>query len=266
MKAFFNNQTTVRVRALFISERIDLRILEETHRVALSPTLVRTGASGCAVLFRYGAVVLFGLDTIEEASFLKHLNTLISEPHSRPEIEEAEIRLDPTAEERVEKGMIILHDFGVERLQAVADILAKSVALAYYENSIAGVFDRIEPLAANLQRQGRTLQKNSELLRDIGGTLLIQHKMVWRVELSDKPEILWERPELERLYTRLEIEYELRERHSALDRKLDLISRTAQTLLELLQNKRSLRVEWYIVALILIEIFLTLFDMFIKAH
>lgn len=159
MKAFFNNQTTVRVRALFISERIDLRILEETHRVALSPTLVRTGASGCAVLFRYGAVVLFGLDAIEEASFLKHLNTLISEPHSRPEIEEAEIRLNPTAEERVEKGMIILHDFGVERLQAVVDILAKSVALAYYENSIAGVFDRIEPLAANLQRQGRTLQK-----------------------------------------------------------------------------------------------------------
>lgn len=77
------------------------------------------------------------------------------------------------------------------------------------------------------------------MLRDIGGTLLIQHKMVWRVELSDKPEILWERPELERLYTRLEIEYELRERHSALDRKLGLISRTAQTLLELLQNKRS---------------------------
>lgn len=264
MKTFFNNQTTVRVRAFFISERIDLRVLEETHRVALSPMLVSAGASGCAVLFRYGAVVLFGLDAIEETSFLKHLSTLTSEPHSRPETEEVEIRHDPTAEERVEKGTIILRDFGVERLQTVAGILAKSVVLAYYESSIAGVFDRIEPLAANLQRQGRTLQRSSELLRDIGGTLLIQHKMVWRVELSDKPEILWERPELERLYARLEVEYELRERHSALDRKLDLISRTAQTLLELLQNKRSLRVEWYIVALILIEIFLTLFDMFIK--
>ena len=266
MKAFFNNQTTVRVRAIFISERIDLRILEETHRVALSPTLVSTGASGCAVLFRYGAVVLFGLDAIEEASFLKHLNTLISEPHARPEIEETEIRLDPAAEERVEKGVIMLHDFSVERLQAVADILAKAVVLAYYETSIAGVFDRIEPLAANLQRQGRTFQRSRELLRDIGGTLLIQHKMVWRVELSDKPEILWERPELERLCSRLEIEYELRERHRALDRKLELISRTAQTLLELLQSKRSLRVEWYIVALILVEIILTLFDMFIRSN
>jgi required for meiotic nuclear division protein 1 len=90
--------------------------------------------------------------------------------------------------------------------------------------------------------------------------------MVWRVELSDKPEILWERPELERLCSRLEIEYELRERHRALDRKLELISRTAQTLLELLQSKRSLRVEWYIVALIVVEIILTLFDMFIRSN
>ena len=44
MTDFFNNQTNVRVRALFISERIDLRVLEETNRVALSPMLVSTGA------------------------------------------------------------------------------------------------------------------------------------------------------------------------------------------------------------------------------
>ena len=33
-----------------------------------------------------------------------------------------------------------------------------------------------------------------------------------------------------------------------------MISRTAETLLGLLQSKRSLRVEWYIVILIVIEI------------
>lgn len=49
---------------------------------------------------------------------------------------------------------------------------------------------------------------------------------------------------------------------SALNRKLELISRTVATLLEVVQNKRSLRVEWYIVLLILFEIVLTLYDMF----
>ena len=99
-----------------------------------------------------------------------------------------------------------------------------------------------------------------ELLRHIGDTLSIQGKMVGRVEVQEKPELLWESPELEQLYLRLEDEYELQERHLALERKLELIARTAETLLELLQHKRSLRVEWYIVILILVEIMITLHE------
>jgi required for meiotic nuclear division protein 1 len=77
----------------------------------------------------------------------------------------------------------------------------------------------------------------------------------------EKPDVLWEHPELERFYARLRDDYELRERERALNRKLELISRTVATLLELIQNRRSLRVEWYIVALILFEIALTLHGM-----
>ncbi|MBB5347403.1 putative Rmd1/YagE family protein [Desulfoprunum benzoelyticum] len=41
------------------------------------------------------------------------------------------------------------------------------------------------------------------------------------------------------------------------------MSRTAETLFGLLQNKRSLRVEWYILLLIVIEILLTLYEMWL---
>ncbi|MEJ2645614.1 MAG: RMD1 family protein [Gammaproteobacteria bacterium] len=181
-----------------------------------------------------------------------------------PESEDAELGIDPDSAERVDgSGTVWLHDPSVERLQVVADILAKSVVLAHYEARIARVFDRIEPLAAELQRHGRGGRQSKELLRQIGDVLLVQHTMVGRVEVGGKPELLWERPELERLYLRLEDEYELHERHRSLDAKLDVISRTAETLLELLQTKRSLRVEWYIVILIVIEILLTLYGMFV---
>ncbi|OQB07769.1 MAG: hypothetical protein BWY17_05203 [Deltaproteobacteria bacterium ADurb.Bin207] len=78
--------------------------------------------------------------------------------------------------------------------------------------------------------------------------------MVGRVRVEESPELLWEFPHLERLYRRLFEEYELRERHSALERKLALISRTAETLLGLLHHRSSMRVEWYIVILIVAEI------------
>jgi len=49
------------------------------------------------------------------------------------------------------------------------------------------------------------------------------------LEAAHKPDVLWERPGLNRLFSRLEDEYELAERRLALDRKLDLIARTVET-------------------------------------
>jgi uncharacterized Rmd1/YagE family protein len=99
------------------------------------------------------------------------------------------------------------------------------------------------------------------LLRHIGDVLGTEHRMVGRVEVTETPEVLWDRPELELLYLQLAREYELRARDRALARKLELISRTASTVLELTQTRRSLRVEWYIVILIVVEILLTLYEM-----
>lgn len=88
--------------------------------------------------------------------------------------------------------------------------------------------------------------------------------MVGRAAVTEKPDLLWEHSELEGFYLMLENDFELVERDTALVRKINLVSRTAQTALELLHARRSLRVEWYIVILIVVEIFLTLFDLFVR--
>jgi len=260
----FPNKNLIKVHALFIGRRLDLRGLESSRLLPALPLMISAGEQGYAVLFRYGAVVLFNINPIEEVSFLGHMASLIRDPFETPDSEVLEIQVDSAKDERVENNVISIKDTRPERLQVVADILAKSVVLDHYEKRVGGVFDRIEPLAENLQNKGRTEYKDVELLKHIGGTLLIQHTTVGRVEIEEKPEILWDQPDLERLYVRLEDEYELRERHLALERKLDLISRTAETLLDLLQHKRSLRVEWYIVILIVVEIILTLYELFTR--
>lgn len=254
----------IAARALGVGERIDTRALETGRRLAPRPLTLAAGEEGLAFIFRYGAVVLFGLSPVEEASYLADLRPFIAEPFADPPVEETNLRLAPGEAEPVAADGLRLSDFTLERLQAVADILAKSVVLDHYEASIASAFDRIEPLARSLQREGKAGPAGRELLRQLGGSLLIQHKMVWRAEIAEKPEILWDRPDLDRLYARLADEYELRERQLALERKLALVSQTAQTLIDLLQDRRSLRVEWYIVILILVEIALTLYEMFLR--
>lgn len=257
---------SIQARALLLGERLDLRALEATERLASAPLTIAVGARGRAVLFRYGAVVLFEVEPIEEAAFLAQLRPFISEPLAHPEIETLSLRLDPQASEGMDKDVLVLRDLSVERLQLVADVLAKSSVLGLYEQRVASSFDRIEPLAQDLRQRGRGARRARDLLSHIGDTLLIQQRMVGRAEIIEKPELLWEHPEFEPLFLRLEDEFELRERAHALERKLELISRTAETLLNLLQAQRSLRVEWYITILIVIEIGFTIYELFLRGH
>lgn len=263
----FEERKRIRARALFVGERIDVRAFERVRWLATAPLAVEAGDHGYAVIFRYGAVVLFELSPAEELSFMASLGPLITGPFPEPESEEVELEIDASREERVDStGVIGLRVATLDRLRVVADILAKSAVLSHYEGRLAEVLDHIEPLAASLSRRGRSGLRASDLLRQMGEVLLTQHTMVGRVEVTEKPELLWEHAELERVYARLEQEYELRERSVALERKLQLISRTAETLHDLLQSKRTLRVEWYIVILILAEILLTLYQMFRGLH
>ena len=266
MASLYPSGSVVSVRALLLGERIDLKGLEAAQRLATNPLLVPAGESQYAALFRYGAVVLFGVNPLQEVTFVDQLARLVGQPYPKRETEEARLRVDPAGEDRVEGGEILLHEVTVESLQVIADVMAKSVVLGYYEASLAGVFDAVEPFAQGLKGGGRATPKDKDLLRFVGDTLLTQHKMVGRVEVGEKPDVLWELPGLSRLFSRLEDEYEVAERRLALDRKLDLISRTVETLVDLLQNKRALRVEWYIVVLIVIEIFLTLYQLFVVGH
>ena len=267
MVSLYPAGSVVSVRALLLGERIDLKGLESTQRLATNPLVIQAGDGQYAALFRYGAVVLFGVNPLQEVTFVDQLMRLVGQPYSKRESEETRLRVDAAGEERVEGGEVVVREATVERLQVIADALAKSVVLGYYEASLAGVFDAVEPFALGLRQGGREAPKDRDLLRYIGDTLLMQHKMVGRVEVGEKPDVTWDLPEIYRLFTRLEDEYELAERRLALERKLELISRTVETLVDLLQNKRALRVEWYIVLLIVLEILLTLYQLlFLGTH
>ena len=255
----------VPVRALLLGERLDTRAFERDEPLGMAPLTVDIPGGGVAVLFRYGAVVLFGTATAALDNFVASLRASVTAALPVVERDDARVVIRAEADQVVDlAGNIFLTEKTTERLQVVADILAKGLVLSHYETRIADIFDGIEPLAATLREKGRAGARSKELLRHIGDVLLMQQKMVGRVETGEKPELLWDHPELERLYVRLAEEYELRDRDRALDRKLDVVSRTVETLLGLVQTRSSLRVEWYIVLLIVAELLLTTYPLLLN--
>lgn len=263
-KILFDTQQTVRIYARLVGKSLNLRGLGTTEPLGTEPLTIPAGKQGCAILFSYGVVVMVGLTPLEEADFLAYVEPFVIEPTDVHETEEATLQFDEHGTGKLDGDRILLSDFSLQRIQIVADILSKSVVLAYYEDKTAQSFSKIEPFATSLQRKNWGQRQSNQLLRQLGNTLSIQHKMVGRVQIADKPEILWEYPELDRTFLRLEDEYELRERHAALEQKLNLVSRTAETALELLQHNTSMRVEWYIVILIVVEILLSVYELFVR--
>lgn len=225
------------------------------------------GTTGVAVLFRYGAVVFFGVSPAGVSEYLRQIGPHLRQPLGAAdrETEGLEIRVGG-ARETFEGNVLVLADVTLEKLQVVADIMAKSVSLAHHERNIERQFERIEPFAVNLEHWGRGGRAAHELLQHLGTALLAEHRVVAGARVDDAPELLWDHPELERIWARLRDEFEIRERFAALHGKLALISRTAETALELLQNRRALRVEYAIVGLIVFEIFLTLLQWWLSGR
>ena len=248
--------------AVLAGTGIDLAALGSTDRTGAAPLVVEVGdrPGGVAFLFRYGAAVFFGVPVAAVEDHLRRIAPQIRQPFpaAERETEYLDIRVEPAGREAIEHNTLVLADASREKLQLVADVMAKSVSLAHHEKAIERQFERIEPFAGNLDHWGRGGRAARELLHNLGAALLAEHRVVAGTRVDDSPELLWDHPELERLWARVRDEFEIRERFAVLHGKLNLISRTAETALELLQNRRALRVEWAIVGLIVFEIVLTL--------
>ena len=250
--------------ALQIGDRINTAGFEG-QVLSSAPLAVRVGSSGLAVVFRYGVAVLIGLSAEEEADFLEKLRARTYGKITPPEEEWAKIQVAKEAEEPIPVGgPILIKEFSLERLLIVSDALAKSVVLGRDEREVANVLDTIEPFARELASFGRTSRNRTALLKLMGNALLVQHRLSGRVAVGEKPDVLWDRPDLERLYARLQDEYELSERAETLNRKLAVIADTATTLADIIDTKRSLRLEIIVVILIAFEIVITFYEIYAR--
>jgi uncharacterized Rmd1/YagE family protein len=244
-------------RALVLGERIDTAGLERRDAISHAP-LAFPVDGGLVVAFRYGVVVMIGLDPIAEDQVLRGMLPRVQGVLRDREEETISLAAGGDQDEGVgPDGVVRIGALVPDKLLVVADALAKSAALGQDERQVAQVFDTVEPWARRLAETGRSPDSRRSMIQLVGSALLVQHRLAERVAVREKPDILWDRPDLERLYARLEDEYELVERADALTRKLDLISETVTVMTDLIDTRRSLRLETIVVGLILAEIALT---------
>jgi required for meiotic nuclear division protein 1 len=247
-----------------MGERLDHRRLERVPGGTVDPIQIALPGNPMVFAFRWGAVVFAGAGLDCEREVIANLLPLVSHPHAVHFEESAEVIIGAQEDGLDSNGIIHLIDASVPRLAVVADALAKSAALAYQENALSETLDAMEPVVTSLRSHGRLVASSSGLRRAIGASLQSRSHATARVQVDDKPDLLWDHPGLERLYSRLGDEYELHERHATLDRKLTLIGESTGTLISLVDARRSRTLEIAVVILIAMELLAAVYELFYK--
>ena len=237
----------ISARAVLLGDRLVVNRAEQREVISTAPFGYRKH-DGYVVIFRYGVIVLVGLQPAEE-------KTVLDQTSREQPLEEERIEIEFGGDEGpAGNGRLQIKGLSPAHVLVLADILAKSVALARYEREIASVFDTIEPAANMLAINGRLPKDRRALLQLVGSALLAQHRVSGRIAFAEKPEVLWEHPELERFYAKLEDEYEIVERGTLLNGKMSVLSSAAQTFTDMMDTARSARLELLIVILIVAEL------------
>ncbi len=257
-------QPNLTARALQLGERIDLKGLERDDSFSKNPLGFQTASAGTVVLFKTGAAVFFNLTPPEEEDIINSLASRISEPVVEREPETANIIVGGDDDTVLPNGAVQLKAADTPRLLVIAEALAASASLSYDERRIGSAFDKIAAVSEALKEGTLARVKYKDTLKQIGEALGTQSRLAGRVDLNDKPDVLWDHPDLERLWAKVADDYDLKVRANAVSQKLSVIRDTADTLGNLLSTRTSHRLEWYIIILILFEIVLGLYDRFWK--
>ena len=265
-------QSRLFVLAQALAERIDVRVLPERPR-STGPHLMRLHVGGelvDIVVMRYGAAVAFAKTADTARMALRRLTPALIRPFDQRAEERLQLRVDGDKDRNapwvLDDDILFTGPLDDAHLQLLGLMLSRSVVLDVYEEHLKETFDVVEPWSRELSISGRVHPGDRRLMQQLGRSLVQEQRMTGRVELREKPDLLWENPSLERIHHRLEDELELLERDEAIERKLELVHRTVKSLHTLSLEHRTYRVEVAIVLLIVLEVFLTLFGMWTKGH
>ncbi|KAL0034424.1 hypothetical protein WJX79_001493 [Trebouxia sp. C0005] len=180
--------------------------------------------------YKYGSVVIFN-GREREKEVLKLCQEFCTEPTKQNYTEEFPIIIQPDHQEPndLTPDCIILRQLEFNNIRTLSHVLGQSVAL---------------------DRYAEVAEQNNMILTDI----------IAKLGLQERFDIAWKSTQHNEVYEHLRGELEIEERFSIVQTKLELVQDNLKYFLEIMQNNKSVLLEWLIIGLISAEIALGVFE------
>lgn len=210
-----------------------------------------------ACCFSYGVLVLWGYSKSER----KELITLLeqcSEEASTDLLEEDHFDFSYGDRARIRKDQIVLPDRSPSSKLAVSHAIAQSIKLGVFEQRVDQAIRDTEELPIDLAKKGRIGLSRKQIRQKMGQIYLIRSSINLQTDLLDEPEFFWNFDELEPFYSMVARYLDIQARVEVLNQRLEVVHELFDILNNELNHQHSARLEWTIIWLILIEVFISL--------
>jgi uncharacterized Rmd1/YagE family protein len=250
------------LQADYIDGQIDLKAFCASHQhhpiLGTNPLVLEPQKDSFVFLSRFGGVVFWNCpgpltrQIHEELKSLPGLSRLEEQARDFLKVKVG------VAEDSVGFSEVRLRGLTLEKLCIVSLTLAQSVALEHFEAAVSQAMSRFQPVVSALSHAGKLMLPHREVLRIVGFAMEVRAAVLDNLTLFDDPPETWESESLAHLDSALYDQFDLEERLGAIKEKLAYLQDAGATFLGLLDTRKNHRLEWIIILLIVLEIFLFL--------
>lgn len=222
------------------------------------------GDSELVYLYYFGGMVFLNCSGDMIVRFLDSLPRYAESLKGQVQLpyhEEYRLEIDPERKSVIANDYTVMPRYNMAFMEIICFVIAKSVALERIEERIDVVFDEVEGLISSLG-QGKLDLRDRDMARLASSILSFKFTSIAHIMVLDKPDITWDNPEADRLYTTMAGLFELNQRYLEIKHKSETLLDMTDVFSSLSNARRSARLEWIIIILIAIEIVIYLMELF----
>jgi required for meiotic nuclear division protein 1 len=248
-------------RSYAYTENFDLVSMKK--KIKCSPALVdpngalvaQVSENGKMFLYNFGAITFFDveepmqkkfIDSIELKLGLKLTQNVMTEHFS--------LEVNPAAKPKIEFNNVILDKLTIERIEVLALTLAQSAAMEYYETIAKEINLRVMKKIERVSSNALALSIPAPINQIITNAMTVRYEINEVLHLLDKPDLVWDDPVMEGIYSDLIKMFDLSERYVAIEHRLKMAFETLDLLVASVRDKRMFLAEMAIVILIVFDI------------
>ncbi|MCK5787631.1 MAG: RMD1 family protein [Chlamydiia bacterium] len=223
-----------------------------------------TGDDGekCIMIFSYGTVTFWGFIQEEENEILEYLKPAETRASEFVEFERFPISLVSGDYDKIKVCGLTLERRGYEQKLAFSFVVAQSVKLNCFEETVENSAGDMHFLSESLSLRGSVSMSKKQMYKKIGEVFLKKNMINLSPEIMDVPEIVWDNDNLEAIYDSAVEYFDISNRMNTLNRRLDTMSDLLLLLSEDLRHRSSERIEFVIVFLILLEAIIAMLELY----